>query len=87
MGAIMTFRVQKRRCATCIYRKDSVLDLQHLEDQVRDEHVGFRSYRVCHHSDDLCCRGFWDYHKDEFTLGQMAQRLGMVEFVTEDILK
>jgi hypothetical protein len=83
----MTFRVQKRRCATCIYRKDSVLDLQHLEDQVRDEHVGFRSYRVCHHSDDLCCRGFWDYHKDEFTLGQMAQRLGMVEFVTEDILK
>ena len=81
------FRVQKQRCATCIYRKDSPLDLDHLEDQIRDKHVGFKGYRICHHSDDVCCRGFWDHHKDEFRLGQMAQRLGMVEFVTVDKLR
>jgi hypothetical protein len=74
--------LQKIRCTTCIYRKDSPLDLSLLEERVRDHpHVGFKGYRICHHSEDVCCRGFWDYHKDEFQLGQVAQRLGMVEFV------
>jgi hypothetical protein len=80
------FRVQKRMCATCIYRPDSVLDLAMLEDQVRDKHVGFRSFRACHHSNDACCRGFWEAHKDEFPAGQIAQRLGLVEFVDDDVL-
>jgi hypothetical protein len=80
------FKVQKKRCSTCIYRKDSSLDLKLLEDQVRDKYVGFKGHRICHHSKDVCCRGFWDHHKDEFPLGQIAQRLNMVEFVDEDIL-
>ena len=25
-----------------------------------------------------CCRGFWNRHKDEFAVGQVAQRLGLV---------
>ena len=79
----MTFRVQARRCATCIYRKDSPLN---LENAVRDPYIGFRGHRICHHSRDVCCRGFWDHHKDEFAAGQIAQRLGMVEFVDVDIL-
>src|SRR5271157_5961021 len=66
--AEMTFRVQRYRCRTCIYRKDSALDLKVLEDAVRDRYVGFRGYRICHHSKALCCRGFWDRHKDEFQL-------------------
>ena len=41
---------KKIRCATCIYRKDSPLDLSLLEKQVRDPHVGFKGYRICHHS-------------------------------------
>ena len=80
------FRVQRVRCATCIYRKDSGLDLKRLEDQVRDRYMGFRGYRICHHSKDVCCRGFWDHHKDEFPAGQIAQRLGLVAFVDVDEL-
>jgi len=38
-------------------------------------------------SDDACCRGFWNAHKDEFQLGQVAQRLGLVRFVKEDTLR
>ena len=78
------FRVQAKPCETCIYRKDSPLDLVKLEDQVRDRRVGFRGHRICHHSKDICCRGFWNAHKDEFPMGQIAQRLGMVEFVEGD---
>jgi hypothetical protein len=81
------FRVMAQRCATCIYRKDSALDLNRLEDQVRDSHGGFRNHRQCHHSGHkgepsaACCRGFWDHHKDEFYGGQLAQRFNMIEWV------
>lgn len=76
----MAFRVQDRQCATCIYRPDSPLDLAKLEREAarRD------SYRVCHHSTDVCCRGFWDRHANDFNLGRIAQRLGMVSFVSVD---
>jgi hypothetical protein len=80
----VTFRVQRRRCATCIYCRDSPLDLAALEREVRDPHGGFRGWRICHHSEGACCRGFWDRHRDEFAAGQVAARLGLVELVDED---
>ena len=80
------FKVQRKLCATCIYRPDSPLNLKKLEDAIRDPYGGFKSYRVCHHSTDACCRGFWLHHKNDFTLGQLAQRLNVVEFVDEDTL-
>lgn len=80
------FKVQRRLCATCIYRPDSPLDLKKLEDQIRDPYGGFKGFRICHHSETACCRGFWQAHKDEFAAGQIAQRLNVVEFVDEDIV-
>ena len=80
------FRVQRKPCSTCIYRKNSPLDLARLEAQVRDRRGDFSGHRVCHHSKDACCAGFWNAHKDEFQLGQVSQRLGMVEFVDDDVL-
>ena len=82
------FKVQKRMCETCIYRPESPLDVAELERQVADKHGGFRGHRQCHHTNETpaCCRGFWDRHKDEFQLGQVAQRLNCVEFVEIDEL-
>lgn len=85
----MIIKVQSRACSTCIYRKDCTLDLSKLEADVADEFMPgyFKGHRVCHHSKDVCCRGFWNRHKNKFALGQIAQRLGLVEFVTVDTLK
>lgn len=83
----MTFKVQKKSCSTCIYRKDSPLDLKNLEDAVRDKFGWFKGHRICHHSKDVCCRGFWNKNKDKFQAGQIAQRLNMVEFIEVDTLK
>ena len=82
------FRVQRKRCATCIYREDCALDIQRLEDEVKDRYGFFESHRQCHHTNEnpACCRGFWDLHKDEFQAGQIAQRLDMVIFVDVDEL-
>jgi len=80
----MTFKVQEKMCKTCIYRPDSPLDLEKLEDQVRDNYGGFKGHRICHHASEACCAGFWAKHKDEFQMGQIAQRLNMVELVNID---
>lgn len=81
--------VQSELCATCIYRADSSLDLAALEAAIADPKMSgfFTGYRSCHHAPDrraVCCRGFWNRHKDRFTLGQLAQRLGRVVFVSID---
>jgi hypothetical protein len=83
----MTFKVQQRMCSTCIYRHDSTLNIKKLEADVADKYGGFRGHRICHHSKDVCCRGFWERHKDKFAAGQIAQRLKMVEFVNVDTFK
>lgn len=80
----MTFKVQAEPCATCVYRRGSPVNPRLLENAVRDPHgCGFASYRVCHEARTACCRGFWNAHKNRFPAGQIAQRLGLVEFVTD----
>lgn len=81
--------VQAKRCRTCIFRKDSPLDLRALLDQVRDPrmHGHFKKARQCHHSKRAICNGFWKAYKDHFDLGQLAQRLGVVQFVNDDVLR
>ena len=71
----------RHQCDTCIYRTNSPLDLKRLEDEVRDPHMGFNGFRVCHHHGSACCRGFWNRHKNEFPTGQIAQRLNAVVLV------
>src|SRR5262245_51146463 len=82
-------KVQRKQCRTCIYHPGQTASrrsIEELENEVRDPYIGFKGHRVCHHSDGACCRGFWDRHKDEFPAGQIAQRLGLVQFVDEDVL-
>ena len=88
-------RVRARQCSSCIYRPDSPLDLEELERQIADPKMAghFSGFRVCHSppagtgetygNTDICCRGFWNRHKDRFDAGQLAQRLGLVTEVTE----
>lgn len=87
----LAFKVQSRLCATCIYRPDSPLDIRKLEADVADPKMEgyFAKYRECHHAkrgSKVCCRGFWNAHKDDFTAGQLAQRLGIVRFVDVDVM-
>lgn len=79
-------KVQRRQCATCIYRPASPLDLEKLEAEIADPQMPgyFTGHRICHHTEDAVCAGFWARYKDRFTLGQLAQRLGWVRLVTED---
>ena len=84
----MGLRVQRKQCATCIYRKDSALDITKLEAQIADPRMKghFKGSRICHHSKTAVCNGFWKRHADHFDAGQLAQRLGLVELVNDDTL-
>lgn len=82
------FDVQKTQCATCIYRPESPLDIDVLEEQISDGRGWFESHRQCHHTNEnpACCAGFWARHKDKFQVGQLAIRLGFVNKVERDEL-
>ena len=75
------FKVRRSRCVSCIYNPDSPLDLAELEGQaLRND-----GFRICHHTDDACCRGFWNRHRNHFSLGRFMQMLGAVVEVDDDI--
>lgn len=59
------------------------MTIKQIEAQVADKNMSgfFTKFRRCHNSDSACCRGFWNRHKDDFVVGQIAQRLDCVEFV------
>ena len=83
-------KVQRKQCRTCIYskRSPSRRTVAQLEGEITDPHLPwfFKGYRVCHHSSDAVCAGFWRRHRDHFALGQIAQRLKFVRYVQEDVL-
>ena len=79
------FKVRSKPCDTCIYRQENYDRLNTLEEKVKDPHFEghFVTYRTCHHhnAEGICCRGFWNRHKDHFDIGQLAQRCDAVEYV------
>ena len=79
------FLVRATPCESCIYQCRDPKFLKRLERQVSDGNGGFRTYRSCHHhaSGFVCCRGFWNRHKNEFRLGQIAQMLDVVKEVRD----
>jgi hypothetical protein len=82
------FQVQRKQCKTCIFREKHWWPgfLEEKLEEIKDPHMEgfFKAYRICHHSHTACYAGFWARHKDDFQLGQLAQRLGFVEYVDHD---
>jgi len=70
--------VRRTQCPTCIYKPESGFDIEVLEAQCRDQFDHYHSYRICHYHEQACCRGFWDRHRDNCTVTQIAQRLGLI---------
>jgi len=81
-------KVQRRQCKTCIYQPKHWAPeyLAFLLHEISDPRMTghFKGFRVCHHSQNAVCAGFWARHKDDFDSGQIAQRLGLVHVVDED---
>lgn len=82
----LRLRVQDQPCATCIYGPASGADLARLDAAIADpDRTGrYTRYQPCvlaPRREPVCCRGFWDRHKDDFDGGELAQHLGIVRFV------
>jgi len=78
------FKVQASQCATCIYRADSPLDVRKLEADITEEYGAIVGWRICHHSMEVCCRGFYDQHKTSCAAIRVAQLIDGVSFVDVD---
>ena len=83
---MMGFKVNKKMCKTCIFRPNSPfsIDLDRYMDEITDEKGYIKGWRICHEDaskKEVCCRGFWNCYKNNFQVGQIAQRLNLVEEV------
>lgn len=78
--------VRKTKCDQCLFTDNRIVSQKRAGDVVKDC-LKRDTYFICHKTQtedapqDMCCRGFWDQHKNNFNLGRIAQRLQAVRFV------
>ena len=77
------FLVRRTACNTCIYRDDSPLNIEKLENEIRDEYGAIVTYRICHEHETTCCRGFWNRHAKALASARLARMMGIVRFVDD----
>lgn len=79
-------QVVQERCNQCLFSPDKI-----VSDERRKEILdscmkrGAETFFICHKTKRACCRGFYDSgYGQRVAVIQVADRLGLVEFVTED---
>lgn len=76
-------KIQKTKCDQCLFTKNRIVTLERAKEAVKDI-LDNDSYFCCHKSmdnNDVCCRGFWDAHKNDFSLGRLLQHLHIIIFI------
>jgi len=74
------FRVQGSKCDQCLFSDNKIVNDDRKEEVLRTT-LKKDTFFVCHKTDDVCCKGYWDKYKDKFTVGQIAQRLNLMKEV------
>ncbi len=76
--------VLTRKCDTCIFRPGNLMRLQpgRVDDMV-NHCIENDTVIPCHSTLDgprSICRGLYDVHRDDITVMQLAERIGVMEF-------
>lgn len=80
----MSFKVQRKKCDQCLFTDARIVSESRMKDVVQDC-LDKDTFFVCHKTqvhalkESVCCRGYWDEYKNQFNLGRIAQRLGVVD--------
>lgn len=72
------FKVMQERCDQCLFSKNKIVS-NVRRAQLLDECKRKDNHFICHKSEDVCCRGFFDTQTSQ--LIRIAGRLGAIEFV------
>jgi hypothetical protein len=75
----MSFKVMNTRCDQCLFGPDKIVSNARRSQILRDIRRKDCHF-ICHKTDDVCCRGYWDQNGGG-QLGRIASRLGAVKFV------
>lgn len=82
-------KVQKTKCNQCLFTKNKIVSGDRARSIVK-EALQNDTFFGCHKTQlkglksDVCCKGFWDSHKNNFKLGRLAQWAGAVQEVVID---
>jgi hypothetical protein len=74
----MSFKVFKKPCNECLLSSEKIVSNKRRKE-ILSKIKRDQSFFVCHKSDDVCCRNFYDKLGHQSQLIRIAQRLGEVE--------
>lgn len=72
--------VCEKRCANCLISKNRIVSPERAEEII-SECIETQNFFICHNSETVCCRGFYDKYGHYSQLVRIAQRLNAVRFV------
>ena len=79
-----TLQVVSHPCSECLFSPNRIVSQERKEEIVYQTLAKDR-YFTCHKAMlagvDLCCKGFFDSHKDDSLVTRLAMQLNLVEFV------
>ena len=77
------FKVKKQCCDQCLFSKYKIVSnkrRQEILNSCRSNDNHFICHKATIKKEDICCRAFYDTQDSQMI--KIAQRLGMVEFVS-----
>ena len=74
------FRVLAKRCDQCLFSNARIVSEEGAQGIIA-ECLATDSHFICHKTQDVCCRGFYDTHKLDVWPIRLARMWGLVDFV------
>lgn len=76
----MSLRVYNKSCKNCLLSKDRIVSPERAKEII-DECKKKQKHFICHKSDDVVCRTFYDKLGHYSQVIRIAERLNMLKFV------
>ena len=80
-------KIRKKLCKNCLF-SDNRLVSEDAAQRIIDETLEKDSFFICHESSiesgQVCCKGFFDNHKNDSLQTRLALMLNIFEFVETD---
>jgi hypothetical protein len=77
-------KIQRKQCNQCLFSGRRIVSPARKREVV-EECLKYETFFTCHKGSiagvNACCKGYWDRYHESFQLGQLAARLGWIEWV------
>lgn len=74
------FNVRDKACSNCLFTKNRIVSKQRA-DQIVEDCLTDGKHFTCHEFHNVCCRNFFDIHKDDIPIIKFATQINRINWV------